>query len=88
MFCLFRLLESAIVEVRDAGRGNGCQSFLLVSVSAVLFPPWGTTVDAEFNVSRYPSEKPELTNVLPFKPGVGQNIATRASPTAKSSFVS
>ena len=77
-----------MVEVREAERGNGSQSFLLVSVSAVLFPHWGTTVDAEVNVSRYPAEKPELTSVLPLKPGVGQNIATRASPTTKSSFVS
>ena len=77
-----------MVEVREAGRGNDSQCFLLVSVSAVLFPHWGTTVDAEFNVSRYPAEKSELTNVFPLKPGVGQNIATRASPTAKSTFVS
>ena len=77
-----------MVEVREAGRGNGSQCFLLVSVSAVLFPHWGTTVDAEFNVSLYPAEKPELTNVLPLKPGVGQNIAKHTSPATKSSFVS
>ena len=27
-------------------------------------------------------ENPELTNVLPLKPGVGQTIAMHASPTA------
>ena len=32
-------------------------------------------------------ENPKLTNVLPLKPGVGQNIATHASPTAKIFFL-
>ena len=32
-------------------------------------------------------EKPELTNVLPLKSGVGQNIAMHASPTARNFFL-
>ena len=31
-------------------------------------------------------ENPELTNVFPLKPGVEQNIATHASPTASNFF--
>ena len=33
-----------------------------------------------------PVENPELTDVLPLKPGVCQNIATHASPTARNFF--
>ena len=37
---------------------------------------------------KYPSvENPELTNVLPSKPRVGQNVATHASRSAKNVFV-
>ena len=37
---------------------------------------------------RSPSaENPELTNVLPLKPGVGQNIAMHASPAATNFFL-
>ena len=32
-------------------------------------------------------ENPELTNVLHLKPGVGQNIATHASPTTMNLFL-
>ena len=32
-------------------------------------------------------ENPELTNVLPLKPGVDQNKATHASPTARNFFL-
>ena len=31
-------------------------------------------------------ESPELTNVLPLKPQVGQNVAVHASPTARNFF--
>ena len=34
-----------------------------------------------------PVENPELTDVLPLKPGVCQNIATHASPTARNFFL-
>ena len=43
-------------------------------------------MDAEIKVLY--GEKPELTNVLPFMPGVGQNIATHASPAARNLFPS
>ena len=47
-------------------------------------PLWGTT-DA---VIKAPSvENPELTNVLPLKLGIAQNIATHASPTARNVFL-
>ena len=43
----------------------------------ILNQQWGTA-DAE---SKVPSvENPELTDVLPSKPGVGQNTAVYASP--------
>ena len=45
---------------------------------------WGTAV-AEIKVSSV--ESPELTNVLPLKPGGGQNIAKLASPTARNFFL-
>ena len=41
-------------------------------------------MDTEIKVSS--TENPELTNVLPLKPGVGQNIATHESPTARNFF--
>ena len=34
-----------------------------------------------------PFENPELTNILPGKPGVGPNIAMHASPTTKNVFL-
>ena len=34
-----------------------------------------------------PFENPELTNILPGKPGVGPNIAMHASPTTKNAFL-
>ena len=43
---------------------------------------WDTT-DAEIKV---PSVEKELINVLRLKPGVGQNLATHASPAATKSF--
>ena len=43
-------------------------------------PAWGTA-DPEIKV--HSVENPELTNVLPVELGVGQNIATHASPTAR-----
>ena len=43
------------------------------------------TVDAEIEVPSV--EDPEVTSVLPLKPGEGQNIARHASPTARSSFL-
>ena len=42
------------------------------------------TADAETRVCS--AENPEVTNVRSFKPGVGQNIAAHASPTARNSF--
>ena len=41
-------------------------------------------MDAEIKVPSV--ENPELTNVLPVKPGVGQNIAMHAYPTARIFF--
>ena len=32
-------------------------------------------------------ENPELTNVLPLKPGIGQNITIHVSPTARNFFL-
>ena len=43
------------------------------------------TVDAGIKVPSV--ENPEVTSVLPLKPGEGQNIARYASPTARSSFL-
>ena len=46
---------------------------------------WGT---ADADIVKVSSvESPELTDVLPLKPGVGQNIALLASPTARNSFL-
>ena len=47
-------------------------------------PQWGT-VDTEIKVLLL--SKPELTNIFGLKPGVGQNIATHASPTATDFFL-
>ena len=47
-------------------------------------PQWGT-VDAKIKVPSV--ENPELTDVLPLKPGVGQIIAMHASHTARNSFL-
>ena len=43
------------------------------------------TADAEIKAPSV--ENPGLTNVLPRKPGVGQNIATHASTTARNFFL-
>ena len=43
------------------------------------------TADADIQVRSV--ENPELTNVLPLKPGVGQIIAMHASPTARIVFL-
>ena len=55
------------------------KSFVILHV----VPQWGTA-DAE--IKAHSVESPELTNVLPLKPGVGQNIASDASPTARKFF--
>ena len=44
------------------------------------YPQWGT-VAAEIKVPSF--KNPELTNVLPLKLGLGQNITTHTSPTAR-----
>ena len=43
------------------------------------------TADAEIKVST--TENPDLPNVLPLKPEVGQNTATHASPTVGNVFL-
>ena len=43
------------------------------------------TADAEINIPSV--ENPELKNVLPLTPGVGQNIAMLASSNARSFFL-
>ena len=48
------------------------------------FAQWGTA-DAEVKV--HSVENPELANVLPLKPGAGQNIATHASSTVRNFFL-
>ena len=53
-------------------------------VSCQTDPQWGTA-DAEIKVLSV--ENPGLTNVLPLKLGVGQNIAMHASPTARNYFL-
>ena len=45
---------------------------------------WGTT-GAEIKVPSV--ENPELTNVFPLKPGVGQNVVTYASPASTHFFL-
>ena len=57
-------------------------SFYQLFVLVVLFVclQWHT-VDAKIKVPYV--ENPELWNVLPLKPGVGQRIAMHASPTAR-----
>jgi len=52
----------------------------LVIMFVCIDHPQRGTADAEFMVPFV--EKPELTNVLPLKPGAGPNIATHALPTA------
>ena len=47
-------------------------------------PPQWRTADAEIRIP--PVENPEL-KVLPFKPGVGPNIALHATPTARDFFL-
>ena len=42
-------------------------------------------MDAEIEVSSV--ENPEMTDVLPLNPGVGQNIATHASLIARNFFL-
>ena len=57
----------------------GMESLYLFSL------PQSGTADAEIKV---PSDEIlELTNILPLKPGVGQNIAIHASPTARNIFL-
>ena len=46
-----------------------------------IYPQWGTA-DAQIKVPS--AENLELSCVLALKPGVGQNIAMHASPTARS----
>ena len=60
---------------------------LLSFYSAWFLPasPQGGTVDAEIKVLFV--ENPELTNVLRLNPGVGQNVASCVSPTAKNFFL-
>ena len=52
--------------------------------SPAVFPLWGTE-DSEIKVPSV--ENPELTNCLSLKPGVGQNIAMHASPTARNNLL-
>ena len=61
-----------------------CPLSLLYALSrSANDPQWGT-VDAEMKVPSV--ENPELMNVLPLKPGVGQNIAMYALLTARNFF--
>ena len=53
----------------------------LVTCDLIDCFPHLLTVDAEINVCSV--ENPELTNVLPLKPGGGQNIAMHALHTAR-----
>ena len=53
--------------------------------SFVVDQQWGTA-DAEIKVSS--AETPERLKVLPLKPGEGQNIDMRTSPTARNFFIS
>jgi len=55
----------------------------MVLLLVLLFLQWGT-VDTEIKIPS--AENPELTNIFPLKPGVGQNIATQALPTARNFF--
>ena len=51
-----------------------------VRVSCLVILQWGT---ADVEISNPSVENPELTNVLPLRPGVGQNIATHAVSAAR-----
>ena len=53
--------------------------------TTLLTLPQLVTAGANFLVPTV--ENPELANVLPLKPGVGQNIAMHASPAARSFFL-
>ena len=56
------------------------KNFFLVLISTFPVTRSGTL---RTQILRTPSvENPELTNVLPLKPGVGQNIVMHASPAA------
>ena len=61
--------------------GAGILTMLSIGLSHVTLTPKRGTTDAEIKAPSV--EKPELTNILPLKPGVCQNIATDASPTAE-----
>ena len=58
-------------------------SFLYALSCSANDPQWGT-VDAEMKVPSV--ENPELINVFPLKPGVGQKIAMYALLTARNFF--
>ena len=73
----FRL--ALVLPESPLSSGRKIPSYLL------SYTPQGGTADAE---NKIPSvENPELTNCLPLMPGIGQNIATRASPAARNFFL-
>ena len=62
-------------EIVQSSNGELCQ---------VLSLQWDTA-DAEIMVPYF--ENPELTNVLPLKPGAAHDVATHALSTARSFFL-
>ena len=74
------------------GKGGKFKNCLSVCVSSLYVrtflsqsPTACGSVDAELDVLSV--ENPELTNVLPLKPALGQNIATHTSPSARYFFL-
>ena len=59
-------------------------SLRLLPYSSTLLLQWGI-VKTEIKMPTV--ENPMLTNILPLKPGVGQNKAMHASPTARNFFL-
>ena len=75
-------------EVGWGGSGVGVRRGLTSSFPFCPLPPYSPqmgTADAEIKVPYV--EHRELTNILPLKPLVGQNIAIHASPTARNVFL-
>ena len=58
----------------------------VVCFCSFVVEPQRGTADAEIKVSS--AETPESLKVLPLKPGEGQNVDMRTSPTARNFFLS
>ena len=78
--CVCRCVLGVVVE----GCVCVCLCVCVLQKRPTVFEDLLRTVDIEIKIPTV--ENPELTDDVPLKPGIGQNITTHALPTARNFF--